>query len=71
MKDFVQQKLKEAFPEAEIHLTGDDQHLVLFIKDKVFKGLSRVQQHQLVYKTLGPIVGHELHALSLKVSGEL
>ena len=69
MKNFVNEKLKEAFPEAEIQISGDDHHVVLHIKDKAFNGLSKVQQHQLIYKTLGNVVGNELHALSLKIEG--
>ena len=67
MKRFVDQKIKEAFPDAEVQLSGDDYHVVLHIKDKAFNGLSKVQQHQLIYKTLGNVVGNELHALSLKI----
>tara|TARA_A100000171_G_scaffold50045_1_gene60473 strand:+ start:21 stop:251 length:231 start_codon:yes stop_codon:yes gene_type:complete len=61
--------LKEAFPDAEITLQdyhGDNDHYALDIKSACFKGLNRVQQHQLVYKAIGPKMGKELHALTLK-----
>ena len=69
MKNFVQEKLKKNFPKAEVQISGDDHHVVLHIKDQAFNGLSNVQQHRLIYKTLGNVVGNELHALSLKVEG--
>lgn len=69
MKEKVQKILEEHFPNAHIQLSGDDYHVVLDIKDVAFNGLSRVKQHQLVYKTLGNMVGNELHALSLRTGG--
>lgn len=71
MKERVQKILEEHFPYAHIQISGDDYHIVLDIKDVAFKGLSRIQQHQLIYKTLGAIVGNELHALSLRTSAIL
>jgi len=31
-----------------------------------FEGLRPIQRHQLVYKTLGELVGREIHALSIQ-----
>ena len=36
------------------------------VVSSAFKGLSRVQQHQLVYNALGGRMGKELHALALQ-----
>lgn len=69
MKEIVLQKLKEKFPQAKIQISGDDHHVVLHIKDQAFNNLTRIEQHQLIYATLGKIVGNELHALSLKTEG--
>jgi stress-induced morphogen len=33
-----------------------------------FKGKSRVQQHQMIYRALGGRMGTELHALALQTS---
>ena len=61
--------LTEAFPEAEITLTdlaGDNDHWQAEIVSQQFAGLSRIAQHQLVYKALKGRMGGELHALALK-----
>ena len=34
-------------------------------KSKVFNGLSKIEQHKLVYKSLKGKMGNELHALSI------
>ena len=47
--------LKNHFPEAEIKiidLVGDQDHYSVEIKDKVFAGKSRVQQHKIVNNAL-------------------
>ena len=64
--------LKEAFPDAEVEITdlaGDGDHYKARIVSAAFQGLNRVQQHQLVYKSLkGKMDGPagELHALALE-----
>ena len=44
---------------------GDNNHYSAKIKSKVFKGMSKIDQHKLVYKSLKGKMGNELHALSL------
>ncbi|MEM9667513.1 MAG: BolA family transcriptional regulator [Pseudomonadota bacterium] len=68
-RETLESFLTEAFPEAEIQLTdlaGDDNHWQAEIVSSQFAGLSRVAQHQLVYKALRGKMGGELHALALK-----
>ena len=31
-----------------------------------FEGVRKLQRHQMVYRTLGALVGNEIHALSLR-----
>lgn len=60
--------LADAFPEAEMELNdlnNDQNHYALKITCPEFKDKTRIQQHQLVYKALGPKMGNELHALAL------
>ena len=60
--------IKEKIPDAELHvndLKGDDNHFHATIKSEVFNGLSKVDQHKLVYKALGSHMGTTLHALML------
>ena len=60
--------ISEALPGAEIEiqdLAGDGNHYHARVIAPEFRGKSRVQQHQLVYKALGGRMGGELHALAL------
>ena len=61
--------IQEHFPDATIDLkdlAGDGDHYAISITSALFKGLSRVRQHQLVYEALGGRMGGELHALSIQ-----
>ena len=61
--------LREAFPDAQIEiddLAGDGDHYRARIASRIFTGVSRVRQHQLVYAALKGRVGGELHALVLE-----
>lgn len=46
-------------------LAGDGEHYAATVTAESFRGKSRVQQHQMVYKALGGRMGAELHALAL------
>jgi stress-induced morphogen len=64
----IHKLLKEGFPDADIEindLAGDDNHYAAKIKSSKFKGMTRVQQHQMVYASLKGKMGNELHALAL------
>lgn len=61
--------VQKDFPEAEVEiidLAGDGDHYELRIKSEKFNNLSKLAQHQMVYKTLHGCVGTTLHALALK-----
>ena len=45
---------------------GDGTHFSAIVISNEFTGKSMVQQHQLVYKTLGDKVGSDIHALTVK-----
>ena len=47
-------------------LADDDDHWSARVISASFKGKSRVQQHQMVYRALGSRMGNELHALALQ-----
>ncbi|MAI84619.1 MAG: BolA family transcriptional regulator [Rickettsiales bacterium] len=60
--------LEKNFEDSDISiidLRGDENHYHATIKSSRFNGLSKVQQHQLVYKALGDDMGTKLHALKL------
>ena len=49
-----------------IEVAGDGQHFEAIIVSVSFRGKTRVQQHQLVYRVLGDRMRAEIHALSLR-----
>ena len=66
--DEIKTLLKKAIPDAEItiqDLAGDENHYSATIKSKIFTGISKIEQHKLVYKALNGKMGSELHALAL------
>jgi hypothetical protein len=40
-----------------------------FIESSLFNDLSKIKQHQLVYKSLDGLMDSELHAMQLKTKG--
>ncbi len=69
--DDLRAHLVEAFPDADIaieDLAGDGDHYRARIVSEVFRGMTRVRQHQTVYAALKGKMGGELHALALETS---
>ena len=67
-KEKLIELIKKKIPDAEFDikdLKGDDNHFHAIIKSKAFYGLSKVEQHKLVYQALGSHMGTTLHALML------
>lgn len=64
----IERLIREALPDARVEirdLAGDGDHYAATVTSAVFRGKSRVQQHQLVYGALGGRMGGVLHALAL------
>ena len=64
----IKKLITSSIPDASIEikdLMGDNNHYSAIIKSKIFKGLSKINQHKLVYKSLKGKMGNELHALSI------
>jgi acid stress-induced BolA-like protein IbaG/YrbA len=49
-----------------VRVIGDGRHFEAEIVSPAFRGKSRVQQHQLVYRALGDRMREEIHALSMQ-----
>ena len=67
----IEDMIRSAIPDAEIEirdLAGDGDHYAAKVVSPSFAGMSRVRQHQLVYKALGGRMGGELHALQLETA---
>jgi acid stress-induced BolA-like protein IbaG/YrbA len=47
-------------------LTDDNTHFQALVIATEFEGMRRIARHQLVYKSLGSLVGNEIHALSIR-----
>ena len=63
--------IKEKIPDASIEikdLKGDNNHYQAKVVSKVFKGLTKLEQHKLVYDAIGSHMGTTLHALMLNTS---
>lgn len=66
--EHIEGLIAAALPDAEVtirDLAGDGDHYAAHVVSARFAGLSRVQQHKLVYDALGGRMGGELHALQL------
>jgi stress-induced morphogen len=67
----VKEKIEHALPGARAtvtDLTGGGDHLRAEVVYEGFAGLSRIQQHKLVYDVFGDEIGGPIHALSLKTT---
>ena len=67
----LHQMIQAQFPDAEIaieDLRGDGDHYRVIIESDRFEGLTRIQQHQMVYAALNGKMGGEVHAMSLQTS---
>jgi stress-induced morphogen len=65
----VKERIERALPGASAtvtDLTGGGDHLRAEVVYEGFAGLSRIQQHKLVYDVFGDEIGGPIHALSLK-----
>jgi len=64
----IKELILSSIPDADVQLqdlAGDNNHFSATITSSKFKGLSKIEQHKLVYKSLKGKMGNELHALSL------
>ena len=71
--DEITKLIKEFIPDASIEikdLMGDSNHYAATIKSKLFNNLSKIEQHQMVYKSLKGKMGNELHALTITTEGK-
>jgi stress-induced morphogen len=67
----VKERIERALPGAQAmvtDLTGGGDHLRAEVVYEGFAGLSRIQQHKLVYDVFGDEIGGPIHALSLKTT---
>jgi len=69
--DELRSRIEHALPGSDVRvedLTGGGDHFRAEVVSERFEGLSRIEQHQLVYGIFGAEIGGPIHALSLKTS---
>jgi stress-induced morphogen len=65
----IKQRIEAAIPGAHAEVedyTGGGDHFRATVTSDAFGGLSRVQQHRLVYDVFASEIGGAIHALALK-----
>jgi stress-induced morphogen len=64
----IKTRIEAALPDSSAEVedwTGGGDHFRATIVSPAFAGLSRIQQHRLVYDVFGTEIGGPIHALSL------
>jgi len=67
----VKKRIERALPGARAtvtDLTGGGDHLRAEVQYDGFAGLTRIEQHKLIYDVFGDEIGGPIHALSLKTT---
>jgi stress-induced morphogen len=64
-------RIEQALPGADVSVTdttGGGDHFRAEIVSERFEGLTRIQQHKLIYDVFGDEVGGAIHALSIRTA---
>lgn len=67
----LKERIETALPGSQVSvedLTGGGDHFRAEVVSTRFDGLTRIQQHKLIYEVFGAEVGGAIHALSIKTS---
>ena len=65
--DEVARLIRAGLPGAQVQVQSDDNtHFSVRVVAREFAQLRSRARHQLVYRTLGELVGREIHALSIE-----
>jgi len=63
----IKQLITVGLPECEVSVSSDDNtHFDAVVICTEFAGKRPLQRHQMVYRTLGDLMGGEIHALSIQ-----
>lgn len=66
----LEQRIRAAMPDVEVvrieDLTGTRDHYQAVVVSPSFAGMTRVEQHQTVYRALGELMAGPVHALALQ-----
>ncbi|MDX1480807.1 MAG: BolA/IbaG family iron-sulfur metabolism protein [Woeseiaceae bacterium] len=65
----VTRLIQQGLPDAEVTVRSDDGvHFEAVVVSEAFAGKSRIARHQLVYASLGALMGNEIHAMSIRAA---
>ena len=63
----VAELIRGGLPGATVSVESDDNtHFATRVISADFEGKRAIARHQLIYKALGPLMGREIHALSIE-----
>lgn len=63
----VAQLIRAGLPGADVRVESDDNtHFAARVVSKEFAGKRAIARHQLIYRTLGELMGREIHAMSIE-----
>ncbi len=63
----IEQLIVAGLPGCQAQVLSDDgTHFEAVVISEAFEGKRPLQRHQMVYQTLGELVGGEIHALSIQ-----
>jgi stress-induced morphogen len=65
--DQVAELSRAGLPGADVRVQSDDNtHYAARVVSQDFAGKRAIARHQLIYKTLGELMGREIHAMSIE-----
>lgn len=65
--DQIAQLIRAGLPGADVRVESDDNtHFAARVVAKEFAGKRAIARHQLIYRTLGELMGREIHAMSIE-----
>jgi len=63
----IERLIQDGFENAIVQVASpDNTHFEALVVAAEFAGMRPLARHQLIYKTLGALVGQEIHALSIR-----
>ncbi len=63
----IERLIAAGLPGSEVRVhSEDDTHFDAVVVSEAFAGKRPLQRHQMVYRTLGELMGGEIHALSIQ-----
>jgi len=63
----IAELIRTGLPGAQVHVESDDStHFAARIVAAEFSGKRSLARHQIVYRTLGDLMGRDIHALSIE-----